>query len=98
MKVFGPSKLCRQALSTSTRCMSGHSTSTRHGNDPEVLEKGKQSVLRKHSKNSTEEPHWHEELASDSEAFIKAQRDEIDTSKEGIKKLQEETKNRPTKN
>ena len=35
-----------------------------------VLEKGKQSVLRKHRKDSTEAPHWHEELASDAEAFV----------------------------
>jgi len=35
-----------------------------------VLEKGKQSVLQKHSKDSKEAPHWHEELASDSEAFV----------------------------
>lgn len=35
-----------------------------------VIEKGKQSVLRKHRKDSTEAPHWHEELASDAEAFV----------------------------
>lgn len=27
-------------------------------------------MLRKHAKGSTEEPHWHEELASDAEAFV----------------------------
>jgi hypothetical protein len=36
----------------------------------QVLEKGKQDILRKHGKNSTEEPGWHEEIASDSEAFV----------------------------
>ncbi|KAF8248561.1 hypothetical protein K440DRAFT_599976 [Wilcoxina mikolae CBS 423.85] len=66
--------------------------STRHGNDPEVLKKGKVSILSKHKENSTEEPHWHEELASDAEAFVKAQRDEIDASEESIAKLQRNTK------
>lgn len=42
----------------------------RQTNDSQVLERGKQSVLRKHSKGSTEEPHWHEEIASDAEAFV----------------------------
>ncbi|KAI5842980.1 hypothetical protein DFP73DRAFT_552898 [Morchella snyderi] len=74
------------------RAMSDHSTSTRHGNDPEVLQKGKESVLRKHSKDSTEEPHWHEELASDAEAFVKAQRNEINGKvHEEISELQKRT-------
>lgn len=36
----------------------------------QVLERNKESLLRKHAKGSTEEPHWHEELASDAEAFV----------------------------
>lgn len=36
----------------------------------QVLERNKESLLRKHAKDSTEEPHWHEELASDAEAFV----------------------------
>ncbi|KAI5847439.1 hypothetical protein BZA05DRAFT_404805 [Tricharina praecox] len=78
-------------LSTSTRLQTGGAT--RHGNDPEVLQKGKESVLRKHSKDSKEDPHWHEELASDAEAFVKANRGEVDASAEEITKLQNATKN-----
>lgn len=39
-------------------------------NKNQVLERNKESLLRKHAKDSTEEPHWHEELASDAEAFV----------------------------
>ncbi|PUU74479.1 hypothetical protein B9Z19DRAFT_1033172 [Tuber borchii] len=67
-------------------------TSTRHDNDPEVLEKNKQSILRKHAKGSTEDPHWHEEIASDSEAFVKSYRGEIDASEGEIAKIQKATK------
>lgn len=40
------------------------------GKKNQVLERNKQSLLRKHAKGSTEEPHWHEELATDAEAFV----------------------------
>ncbi|KAL0634000.1 hypothetical protein Q9L58_007101 [Maublancomyces gigas] len=72
--------------------MSGYSTSSRHGNDPEVIERNKESLLRKHAKDSTEEPHWHEELASDAEAFVKSQRNEINVTADSISKLQETSK------
>lgn len=36
----------------------------------QVIERNKESLLRKHAKGSTEEPHWNEELASDAEAFV----------------------------
>ncbi|CUS14308.1 unnamed protein product [Tuber aestivum] len=64
-------------------------TSARHDNDPEVLERNKQSILRKHAKGSTEHPHWHEELATDSEAFVKAYRGETEASEGEIEKLQQ---------
>jgi hypothetical protein len=35
-----------------------------------VLEKGKQSSLDKQKKGSKEQARWHEELASESEAFV----------------------------
>jgi len=71
------------------RTLTSHSS--RHGNDPEVLEKNKQSLLRKHQKDSKEDPHWHEELASDAEAFIKAERNEIHATEDEIAKLAEQT-------
>jgi len=61
----------------------------------QVLDKAKQDILRKHGKNSTEEPHWHEEVASDSEAFVKANRGEIDASAAEIARLQDKIKNPP---
>ncbi|TGZ83718.1 hypothetical protein EX30DRAFT_89815 [Ascodesmis nigricans] len=76
-------------FSSSARRLVGGAT--RHNNDPDVLEKGKQDILRKHSKGSNEEPHWHEELASDAEAFVKAQRDEIEGANDQFRKLQEKT-------
>lgn len=98
------SSIARHAFSATNLRSCGNSTayryvngSTRHGNNPEVLGKGKQSVLSKHKKNSTEEPRWHEELASDAEAFVKAQRDEIDASDESIRKMQNKTKDVPSK-
>jgi hypothetical protein len=36
--------------------------------------------------------HWKEELASQSESMVKAERSEIETNDETIRKLQEETK------
>ncbi|CCX12322.1 hypothetical protein FPQ18DRAFT_253487 [Pyronema domesticum] len=91
--------VARQLLAASkTRSIGAATTvrfigSTRHENDPDVLQKGKESVLRKHSKSSAEEPKWHEELATDAEAFVKAERGEID-AKESIEKLQRETKDK----
>lgn len=66
---------------------------TRHGNDLNVLEKGKRGVLSRHSKGNPEELHWHEEVATDAEAFVKATRGEIACSREEIRKLQEKRKN-----
>ncbi|KAL7271078.1 hypothetical protein RUND412_006195 [Rhizina undulata] len=70
--VFGNSSL--GVMAAGARGM-GHATM--HENDPEVLEKGKQDVLKKHL-DPNEIPHWHEELASDAEAYVKAVRGEVD--------------------
>ncbi|RPB05935.1 hypothetical protein L873DRAFT_1627481, partial [Choiromyces venosus 120613-1] len=72
-------------------------TSSRHDNDPEVIERNKQSVLRKNAKGSTEVPHWHEELATDAEAFVKSYREEIDSSGIEIAKVQKATKKSDSK-
>ncbi|CAG8470048.1 6255_t:CDS:2 [Paraglomus brasilianum] len=57
------------------------------GNDPETLEKGKEKVLKARNliKNA---PGWKEELASDSEAAVKADRG---PDPDSLKVLQEET-------
>lgn len=44
----------------------------------QVIERNKESLLRKHAKGSTEEPHWHEELASDAEAFVSTYRPNLE--------------------
>ncbi|KAI5813324.1 hypothetical protein BZA77DRAFT_358181 [Pyronema omphalodes] len=89
-QLLAASKTRSVGAATTIRFMGG---ATRHGNDPEVLQKGKESVLRQHSKDSNEDPKWHEELATDAEAFVKANRGEMEsTSEESIKKLQKETK------
>ncbi|KAA8895080.1 hypothetical protein FN846DRAFT_356284 [Sphaerosporella brunnea] len=88
--ILSASRIQSRTVYTTPRLLGNGST--RHGNDPEVLEKGKQSVLNKNKKDSKEQPHWHEELASESEAVIKAQRDEIEGSEADIAKLQLKTK------
>ncbi|KAJ7578139.1 hypothetical protein C8J56DRAFT_356869 [Mycena floridula] len=53
-------------------------SSTRHGNDPEVLQREKERNLSSKSQNKTSPhehaPGWNEHLASDSEASVKADR------------------------
>lgn len=67
------------------------SFATRHGNDPEVLEKGKQENLRKHDPSNNEQPSWNETIASDSEAFVKATRSELEHGDKSISELQQHT-------
>lgn len=62
--------------------------SSRHENDGQLIEKTKQAALKKHRDGN---PEWHEDLASDSEAFIKATRQEIKHEDKEIEKLQKET-------
>ncbi|KAF8461355.1 hypothetical protein BDZ91DRAFT_851058 [Kalaharituber pfeilii] len=57
---------------------------TRHENDPEILERGKKRVLDQQKPGSTEEACWIEEVASDSEAFVKAIRSEMKYSGKDI--------------
>ncbi|KAJ6530373.1 hypothetical protein DFH09DRAFT_934329, partial [Mycena vulgaris] len=60
--------------------------STRHDNDPEVLEREKQRNLSK-TQHKTSTPHehapgWNEHLASDSEATVKADRSDHTSAEE----------------
>ncbi|KAJ7182616.1 hypothetical protein C8R43DRAFT_869045, partial [Mycena crocata] len=68
---------------------STRSHSTRHGNDPEVLEREKERNLSK-TQHKTSTPHehapgWNEHLASDSEASVKADRSDH-TSSDSLQK------------
>ena len=41
------------------------------GTKIQILERGKRNSLREHRSDSKESPVWHEEIASDSEAFVR---------------------------
>jgi len=62
--------------------------SSRHENDPQKLDDHKKEALAEQKKGQGQ---WREELASDAEAFIKAERQEIKATDESIKRLQNET-------
>ncbi|KAF8456925.1 hypothetical protein BGX38DRAFT_1160965 [Terfezia claveryi] len=64
---------------------------TRHGNDSEILERGKQKVMDQHRPDSKVEPAWQEEVASDSEAFVKAIRREVKGAGEDIETIVKES-------
>ncbi|KAJ6263796.1 hypothetical protein Dda_2368 [Drechslerella dactyloides] len=64
------------------------SYSTVHENDPDKLHEHKHSSLAAQKEGKGQ---WREELASDAEAFIKAEREEIKASGEEIERLQKET-------
>ncbi|TKA71988.1 hypothetical protein B0A49_07372 [Cryomyces minteri] len=59
-----------------------------HEGRAEEAEHHKQDQLKKQKEGKR---HWKDELASDSESIIKAERGEIDASQDTIKKLQDET-------
>ncbi|KAF3912395.1 hypothetical protein AA313_de0209247 [Arthrobotrys entomopaga] len=64
------------------------SHSSMHENNPDKLHDHKHISLQQQKDGKGE---WHENLASDSEAFIKAEREEITATGEEIQKLQKET-------
>lgn len=64
---------------------------TRHGNDPGILERGKKKIMEQHHPDSKGEPAWHEEVASDSEAFVKAIRREVKNTVEDIETITKES-------
>jgi len=57
-------------------------------NRSEEIEHHKQDLLNKHKEGKG---HWKDELASNSESVIKAERGEIEASDDTIKKLQKES-------
>ncbi|RVD84969.1 uncharacterized protein DFL_003305 [Arthrobotrys flagrans] len=71
------------ASSSQTRC-SYASYSSRHENDPEKLEGLKRDSLKEQKDGKGR---WNEELATDSEAFVKAERLEIKATCKEIEKL-----------
>ncbi|KAK6540412.1 hypothetical protein TWF694_009210 [Orbilia ellipsospora] len=64
------------------------SYSSIHENNPDRIHEHKHISLKEQKDGKGQ---WHEDLASDSEAFIKAERQEIKATGEEIQKLQKET-------
>jgi len=84
-----PPSITAVSSAFSTSAVRNTGFSSRHENDGNKLEQAKAALLQKHKDGN---PDWHEDLASDSEAFIKATRSEIKHEGEEIKKLEKETK------
>ncbi|EPS40191.1 hypothetical protein H072_5970 [Dactylellina haptotyla CBS 200.50] len=78
----------RGALAFTTARAQYSSYSSRHENDPEKLNDHKNNSLKDQKAGKGQ---WNENLASDAEAFIKAEREEIKTSGDEIGKLQKKT-------
>ncbi|KAF8421626.1 hypothetical protein EV426DRAFT_704808 [Tirmania nivea] len=57
----------------------------------QILERGKKEILDQHHPNSKVEPTWREEVASDSEAFVKAIRREVKNTGEDIETITKES-------
>ncbi|KAF2472032.1 uncharacterized protein BDR25DRAFT_302835 [Lindgomyces ingoldianus] len=65
----------------------GKETALGHEGRKDEIEREKDDLLKKHKEGKG---HWKEQLASDSESIVKADRGEVEASKETIKELQEE--------
>jgi len=77
----------RAGLHQSVARCAGKETELGNEGRPETIEKVRreQDQKRKEGKD-----HWHEELASDSESIVKADRGESDFSADNVKKIHEE--------
>ncbi|KAI5806728.1 hypothetical protein DFH27DRAFT_356076 [Peziza echinospora] len=64
------------------------SFATRPDNEAVKLDKGKREVLDGQNPNTPSKAEWHEGMASDSEAFVKAIRSEVKHSDKEIQHLQ----------
>ncbi|TKA49977.1 hypothetical protein B0A49_12860 [Cryomyces minteri] len=77
-----------RSFQTSRTLAAGKESALNHEGRAEEAEHHKQDQLKKQKEGKG---HWKDELASDSESIIKADRGEIDASEDTIKKLQDET-------
>ncbi|EON61219.1 hypothetical protein W97_00432 [Coniosporium apollinis CBS 100218] len=78
----------RASYQTSAVRFAGKESALNHDGRAEEVELQKQDLLKKQEEGKG---HWKDELASDSESIIKADRGEIDASADTIKQLQEES-------
>lgn len=74
--------------SSARRALSESDHTDDHPDRPGTIDHHKEEQLKKQKAGKG---HWVKELASNSEAAVKADRDEIDATQENIEKLQEET-------
>ncbi|KAL1303427.1 hypothetical protein AAFC00_006817 [Neodothiora populina] len=77
-----------RSFQTSRAVFAGKEDALHHEGRAEEAEQAKQAQLKKQKEGKGE---WHDELASNSESIIKADRGEIKASKSTIDQLQKET-------
>ncbi|KAK7528850.1 uncharacterized protein IWZ02DRAFT_486860 [Phyllosticta citriasiana] len=77
----------RMGFQTSALRMVGKESALNQEGRAEEAEAHKQELLKKHKQGKG---HWKAELASDSESAVKADRGEVESSKDTIEKLQKE--------
>ncbi|KAI9713083.1 MAG: hypothetical protein M1820_001068 [Bogoriella megaspora] len=80
--------IASRGYQTSAKRLAGKESALHHEGRAEEAEAHKQDQLRKQKEGKG---HWKDELASDSESIIKADRGEINAEKDTIEKLQKET-------
>ncbi|PSN73083.1 hypothetical protein BS50DRAFT_629159 [Corynespora cassiicola Philippines] len=85
--IFSHQVAQRAGLHQSIPRCAGKESALHHEGRAEEVESEKQDLLRKQKDGKG---HWKEELASDSESVVKADRGEVEASEETIKKLQKE--------
>ncbi|KAL1634876.1 hypothetical protein SLS56_001957 [Neofusicoccum ribis] len=78
----------RMGFQTSAMRFAGKESKLHEEGRPDEIERHKQDALKKSKEGKG---HWKDELASDSESIVKADRGEVEASEETIKKLQKET-------
>ncbi|GAB7362313.1 hypothetical protein MBLNU230_g2330t1 [Neophaeotheca triangularis] len=84
-RTFGTS---RRAFQTTARLGVGKESQIHDETRPQRAEQEKQAQLKEQAQGKGQ---WHEELASDSESGVKADRGELEDSGKGPEKLQQET-------
>ncbi|KAF2198901.1 hypothetical protein GQ43DRAFT_433884 [Delitschia confertaspora ATCC 74209] len=77
----------RASIHQSAVRLAGKETELNNDKRAENIEKAKQDM---HQKRKTGDDHWHEELASESESIMKAEREEAGNVEEHIANLQKE--------
>ncbi|OCK82632.1 hypothetical protein K432DRAFT_380244 [Lepidopterella palustris CBS 459.81] len=78
----------KSGIQTSTARFAGKESSLGHEGRAQEIDQHKEDLLKKQKEGKG---HWKDELASDSESIVKADRGEMEVSEEMIKQLQAES-------